>query len=141
MNSELAKQQMMIQGRTQRLERLAQASRTRLTNLRAQDQHLQEQAHAYEQQGMELSLQVMLLETTGKTEERTYFPLKARQLAADWEMRQRKAKLEKNATRRQALLNKCGAIAKNCGMCSDGMRIWSRKHAKCMNWITQRTRS
>src|SRR5437870_2154548 len=56
---------------------------------------------------MELSLQVTLFETTGQTEERGYFPVKARQLAVDWEMRQRKAKLEKNAVRRQALLNTC----------------------------------
>jgi len=106
-NSELSKRQKVVQGRVQRLEQLAQASRTRLTGLQEQDQHLQEQASAYEQQGMELSLQVMLLEITGQTEERDYFPLKARQLAADWEVRQRQAKLEKNATRRQAILNKC----------------------------------
>src|SRR5205807_2748921 len=31
----------------------------------------------------------------------------ARQLAIDWEVRQRKAKLEKNAARRQGILNKC----------------------------------
>ena len=96
-NSELSKRQKVVQGRVQRLEQLAQASRTRLTDLQEQDQHLQEQACAYEQQGMELSLQVMLLEATGQTEERDYFPLKARQLAADWEVRQRQAKLEKNA--------------------------------------------
>jgi len=120
-NSELSKRQMVVQGRMQRLERLAQASRTRLTDLREQDQHLQEQAHAYEQQGMGLSLQVMLLETTGQTEERTYFPLKARQLAADWEMRQRKARLEKNATRRQALLNKCE------GYCQELRHVLRRK--------------
>jgi len=106
-NSELSKRQKVVQGRVQRLEQLAQASRTRLTDLQEQDQHLQEQAYAYEQQGMELSFQVMLLEATGQTEERDYFPLKARQLAADWEVRQRQAKLEKNATRRQAILNKC----------------------------------
>ena len=40
-------------------------------------------------------------------EERDYFPLKARQLAADWEVRQRKTKLEKNAVRRQRILDKC----------------------------------
>lgn len=47
------------------------------------------------------------MEATGQTEERDDFPLKARQLAADWEIRQRKAKLEKNAVRRQDLLSKC----------------------------------
>jgi len=106
-NSELAKRQTVVQGRVHRLEQLAQTSRGRLTDLWDKAQHLQEQAHAYEQQWMELSLQVTLFETTGQTEERDYFPVKARQLAVDWEMRQRKAKLEKNAVRRQDILNKC----------------------------------
>ncbi len=39
--------------------------------------------------------------------ERDYFPVKARQLATDWEVRQCKAKLEKNAIRRQHILTKC----------------------------------
>src|SRR3989475_2874716 len=56
---------------------------------------------------MELSLQVMQWEATGQTEERDYFPVKARQLATEWEVRQRQAKLEKNAVRRQAIFNKC----------------------------------
>src|SRR5258708_5754550 len=47
-NSELAKRQVVLEGRVQRLERLAQASRTRLSDLRDQDQQLQEQAQAYE---------------------------------------------------------------------------------------------
>lgn len=106
-NSELAKRQVVLEGRVHRLQHLAQASRARLTFLRAQDQHLQEQAQAYEQQWMELSLQVLPFEATNQTEERDYFPLKARQLAADWEVRQRKAKLEKNAVRRLRILNKC----------------------------------
>ena len=106
-NSELAKRQGMAQGRVQRLEQLTHAQRVRFAQLLEQAQQLQVQAHAYEEQGMELSLQVTLFETTGQTEERGYFPVKARQLAVDWEMRQRKAKLEKNAVRRQALLNKC----------------------------------
>jgi hypothetical protein len=106
-NSELVKRQVVLKGRVQRLEHLALASRARLIFLRDQDHQLQEQAHAYEQQWMELSLQVMPLEVTGQTEERDYFPLKARQLALDWEVRQRKARLEKNATRRQRILNKC----------------------------------
>jgi hypothetical protein len=106
-NSELAKRQGMAQGRVQRLEQLTHAQRVRFAQLLEQAQQLQVQAHAYEEQGMELSLQVTLFETTGQTEERGYFPVKARQLAVDWEIRQRKAKLEKNAVRRQALLNKC----------------------------------
>jgi hypothetical protein len=86
---------------------LAQASRTRLADLRDQAKHLQEQVHAYEQQWTELSLQVTVFEATGQTEERDYFPVKARQLAVDWEVRQRQAKLEKNTMRRQHLLTKC----------------------------------
>jgi hypothetical protein len=106
-NSELAKRQVVSEGRVQRLERLAQASRARLSDLRDQDQHLQEQAQAYEQQWRELSLQVLPFEATNQTEERDYFPLKARQLAADWEVRQRKTKLEKHAARSFRILNKC----------------------------------
>src|SRR5436190_2635744 len=56
---------------------------------------------------MVLSLQGLTVEATGQTGERDYFPIKARQLATDWEMRQRKTKLEKNAVRRQRLLDKC----------------------------------
>ena len=106
-NSELAKRQVVLEGREQRLERLAQASRAYLSDLRDQDQHLQEQAQAYEEQWMELSLQVLPFEATNQTEERDYFPLKARQLATDWEVRQRKAKLEKNAVRSLRIVNKC----------------------------------
>src|SRR5436305_1245952 len=83
---------------------LAQASRARLIFLRDQDHQLQEQVSAYEQHWMELSLQVMAFEVTGQTEERDYFPVKARQLATEWEMRQRKAKLQKNAARGQSSL-------------------------------------
>ena len=107
MNSELAKRQTVVQGRVQRLEQLAQASRVRLTDLQEQAQHLQEQVHAYEQQWSDLWLQVIAFEATGQTEERDYFPVKVRQLATDWEVRRRKAKLGKNVARRQALLNKC----------------------------------
>jgi hypothetical protein len=106
-NSELAKRQVVVQGRIHRLEQLAQASRARLADLRNQTQHLQEQMQRYEQQWMELSLQVTAFEAIGQTEERDYFPLKARQLAVDWEVRQRKAKLEKHAARSQGILNKC----------------------------------
>jgi hypothetical protein len=106
-NSELAKRQEVLEGRVHRLEHLAQASRARLIDLRDQDQHLQEQAQADEQQWMELSLQVMPFEATGQTGERDYFPLKARQLATEWEMRQRQARLEKHAARRQDILDTC----------------------------------
>src|SRR6266851_1159917 len=82
-NSELVKRQLVVQGRVQRLEHLAQASRGRLAGLMAQDHRCEEQAHSYEQQWMELSLQVIQLEVAGQTEERDYFPLKALQLAAD----------------------------------------------------------
>jgi hypothetical protein len=106
-NSEVAKRQTVVQGRVQRLDRLAQASRVRLIDLQEQAQHLQEQAHVYVQQWTELSLQVTVFEATGQTEERGYFPVKARQLAVDWEVRQCQAKLEKHAMRCQAILNKC----------------------------------
>jgi hypothetical protein len=106
-NSELAKRQGVLEGRVRRLEHLAQVSRARLPDLRDQSQQLQEQIHVYEQQWMQLSSQVMPFEATGQTEERDYFPLKARQLATDWEVRQRKARLEKNAMHRQRLLSKC----------------------------------
>ena len=106
-NSELAKRQVVLAGRVRRLEHLAQASRARLADFRDQDQHLQEQTHAFEQQWMEFSLQVLPFEVTSQTEERDYFPLKARQLATGWEMRQRKAKLEKHAVRCLRILNKC----------------------------------
>ena len=107
MNSELAKRQGVLEGREQRLDHLAQSSRARLADLRDQDHQLQAQAHRYEQQWMELSSRVIPLEAAGQTQERDYFPLKARQLAADWEVRQRKSKLEKNAVRRQRLVDKC----------------------------------
>src|SRR6266568_954500 len=107
LNSELAKRQLVVEGRQQRLEHLAQTSRARLAQLEEQDHRLKEQTQAYEQRRDELVVQVMQWEAAGQTEERGYFPVKARQLAVDWEMRQRKARLEKNAVRRQALLNKC----------------------------------
>ncbi len=106
-NSELAKRQLVVEGRHHRLEHLAQACRARLAQLAEQDHRLEEQAQAYEQRRDELVVQVIQLEAAGQTEEREYFPVKARQLATDWEMRQRKAKLEKHAVRRQRLLDKC----------------------------------
>lgn len=106
-NSELCKRQEVVQGRIHRLEQLAQASRARLTDLQEKAQHLREQISTYEEQSLELLLQVTALEATDQTEERAYFPLKARQLAADWQVRKRRAKLEKNATQSQEILNKC----------------------------------
>jgi hypothetical protein len=106
-NSELVKRQRVAQGRQHRLERLAQTCRVRLTDLQEQDQKLQEQVQVYEQRWSELSLQVMLFEATAQTEERDYFPLKARQVATEWEVRQRKAKLEKHAVQSLRPLMKC----------------------------------
>jgi len=106
-NSELVKRQLVAQGRQHRLERLAQTCRARLTQLEEQDHHLEEQAQAYAQRKDELGVQVIHLEAAGQTEEREYFPIKARHVATEWEVRQRKAKLEKHAVRRQGLLNKC----------------------------------
>jgi hypothetical protein len=106
-NSELVKRQLVAEGRQHRLEHLAQACRARLTQLEEQDHHLEEQAQAYAQRKDELGVQVIHLEAAGQTEEREYFPIKARHVATEWEVRQRKAKLEKHATRRQSLLNKC----------------------------------
>ncbi len=120
-NSELVKRQLVAEGRRHRLESLAQTSRTRLAELRDQHQHLQEQVHAYEQQWMELSVQIMPFEATGHTEERDYFPVKARQLATDWEVRQCKARLEKNATRSLGIMNKCE------GYCRDLRQVLRRQ--------------
>ena len=106
-NSELVKRQLVAEGRQHRLEHLAQACRARLAQLEEQDHRLEEQAQAYEQRRDELVVQVMCLEAAGQTEEREYFPVKARRVATEWEVRQRKAKLAKHAVRRQAILNKC----------------------------------
>ena len=106
-NSELAKRQAVTQGRVQRLNQLAQACRGRLAQLREQDDQLEEQVLAYEQRRSELLIQVSQFEAAGRTEERSYFPLKARQCAVDWEVRLRRIKLEKNVVRRQRELDKC----------------------------------
>ena len=68
-NSELAKRQLMLEGRVQRLERLAQASRGRLARLLEQDQRCREQAQVYEQRQIKLSAQVSQLETAGHMQE------------------------------------------------------------------------
>ncbi len=106
-NSELAKRQLVATGRQHRLEHLAQACRARLAQLEEQDHRLEEQAQAYEHRRDELAVQVIHLEAAGQTEEREYFPVKARHVATEWEIRQRKVKLEKHAVRRQGILNKC----------------------------------
>jgi len=106
-NSELVKRQRVAQGRQQRLERLAQTCRVRLVDLQEQDQELQEQVQTFEQRLHELSLQVLPLEATDQAKERNYFPLKARQVATEWKVRQHKAKLEKHAVQSLRLLTKC----------------------------------
>lgn len=97
----------VLEGRRQHLEHLAQRSRARLADLNEQDRQLEEQARAYTQRAMELAIQVGSFETAGRTEERAYFPVKAQHLAAEWGVRQRQAKREKMALRRQRLLDKC----------------------------------
>ena len=106
-NWELAKRQRVTTGRHHRLEYLAQACRARFASLKEQDAQLEEQVQAYEQRRSELSIQVMHFEAAGRTEEREYFPVKARHMATEWEVRQHTAKLKKHAVRRQALLDKC----------------------------------
>jgi hypothetical protein len=106
-NSELAKRQLVTTGRHHRLEHLAQACRARLASLKEQDDQLEEQVQAYEQRRSELSMQVTHFEEAGRREEREYFPVKARHVATEWEVRQHKAMLEKHAVRRQAILDKC----------------------------------
>ena len=106
-NSELAKRQVVAQGRTQRLQQLAQACRARLGQLREQDEQLEVHVLVYEQRRNELLIQVSQFEEAGRTQERNYFPLKARQVAAEWEVRQDRTRLEKNALRRQRLMDKC----------------------------------
>ncbi len=106
-NSELAKRQGVTTGRHHRLQSLAQACRARLASLKEQDDQLEEQVRAFEQRRSELSMQVTHFEAAGRREEREYFPVKARHVATEWEVRQHKAKLEKHAVRRQALLDTC----------------------------------
>ncbi len=106
-NSELAKRQLMLEGRVQRLEHLAQASRVRVARLIAQNQRDEEQAQVYEQRQIKLSAQVSQLEAAGHTQERSYFPVKAQHLAAGWEVRQHQTKLEKSAARSPREVDKC----------------------------------
>jgi len=111
-NSELAKRLVTVEGRVQRLEQLAQASRVRIARLLEQDYCLQEQMSAYEQRRDELLVQAIQFEEAGQTEERGYFPIKARQRASDWEVRRRKVKLEKHAMRRQQEVDKCAGYCR-----------------------------
>jgi len=106
-NSELAKRQRVTTGRHHRLQSLAQACRARLASLKEQDDQLEEHVRAYEQRRSELSMQVTHFEEAGRREEREYFPVKARHVATEWEVRQHKAKLEKHTVRRQAILDTC----------------------------------
>jgi len=106
-NSELAKRQRVTTGRHHRLQSLAQACRARFASLKEQDDQLEEHVRASEQRRSELSMQVTHFEEAGRREEREYFPVKARHVATEWEVRQHKAKLEKHAVRLQALLDKC----------------------------------
>ena len=62
---------------------------------------------AYEQRRNDLAIQVTQFEEAGRTEERGYFPVKARHVAVDWEVRQNRTKLEKNVLRRSRLMDKC----------------------------------
>src|SRR5260221_3490379 len=112
-NSELAKRQLVTTSRQHRLEHLAQACRARLASLREQDDRLEEQVQAHEQRGSELSIQVTHFEEAGRREEREYFPLKARHVATEWEVRQCKAKLQKHAVRRQGLLDQCESYCRD----------------------------
>ncbi len=106
-NSELAKRQVVAQGRARRLQQLAQTCRVRLGQLKEQDAQLEAHVSEFEQRRNELLIQVSQFEEVGRTEERDYFPLKARQVAAEWEVRQDRTRLEKNAQRRLGLMDKC----------------------------------
>ena len=98
---------MWRQSRAQRLQQLAQACRARLGQLKQQDEQLEADVLAYEQRRNELLIQITQFEAAGRTEERSYFPVKARQVAVDWEVRQNRTKLEKNALRKPRLMDKC----------------------------------
>ncbi len=112
MNSELAKRLVTVERRMQRLERLAQASRVRFAQVLEQDHCLQEQMNASEQHRDELLVQVLQFEEAGRTQERGYFPLKARQRASDWEIHRRKVKREKHAVRRQRERDICAGYCR-----------------------------
>jgi hypothetical protein len=80
----------------------------RLGQLKEQDQQLEAHVSEFEQRRDELLIQVSpFFEEVGRTEERDYFPLKARQVAAEWEVRQDRNRLEKHAQRRLGLMDTC----------------------------------
>src|SRR5260370_36737596 len=105
-NSELAKHQGVVERRVHRLEQLAQMCRVRLVQLEEQDCQLQEQVVAHEQRRSELLVQVTQFEDAARTEERRYFPVKGRQVAVEWEVRQRWSKLERHSVRRKRRIDK-----------------------------------
>jgi hypothetical protein len=137
-NSELAKRQLVTTGRQHRLEHLAQACRARLASLREQDDQLEEQVQAHEQRGSELSIQVTHFEEAGRREEREYFPVKARHVATEWEVRQCKAKLQKHAVRSLGLLDKCESYCRDLrhvlwrqeGLEAQARQMYELDHAK-----------
>jgi hypothetical protein len=106
-NSELTKRQGEVQGRVQRLQRLAQAARTRLSQRLKQQSRLQEQTRIHEQRRDELAAQVRALEETGQVQWRNYTRLKARRLTEEEKVRRGLDKLEKNAVQRQKEMDTC----------------------------------
>jgi hypothetical protein len=92
-NSELAKRQGVLEGRVRRLEQLAQMCRVRLVQLKEQKCQLEEQVLAFEQRNSELLVQVTQFEDAGRMQERSYFPVKARHVAVEWEVHQHRIKL------------------------------------------------
>lgn len=112
-NSELVKRQEVLQRRGRRLEQRAQACRVRLARLLEEEHTLQEQLQVYEPRRQELGVQVLSWEAAGRTEEPAYFPVKARQYAADWQVRRCQARLEKNVRRRQRQIDTCEAYCRD----------------------------
>src|SRR6516162_3812635 len=66
LNSELAKRQVVAQGRAQRLQQLAQTCRVRLGQLREQDAQLEAHISEFEQRRNELLIQVSHFEEAGR---------------------------------------------------------------------------
>jgi hypothetical protein len=111
-NSELAKRQEVLQRRVGRLEQRAQACRVRLARLLEEERTLHEQLQVYEPRSPQLFVQVRSLEAAGSTEEPAYFPIKAPACATDWQVRRCKARLDKNAGRRQRQMDTCEAYCR-----------------------------
>jgi hypothetical protein len=106
-NSELTKRQEEVQRRVQRLQRLAQASRVRLSQLLKQQGRLQEQIRASEQRRNELLAKVRAFEETGQVHQRGYASAKARQLAVERQVHRYNDRLQKNAQYRELQMGKC----------------------------------